>query len=254
MVKNFRYRITVDNRGKITCGKKRDNTNLPQSLEYFDLSDFPELIAWYGEKPSRLLVYFPTDTILDFFDTAYNAWYTSTTDKKGKRRTCNGETCLHFIEETINGKQYAAGEETDCICNQLDEKDKNRCRYDCYFKTYIGNPRTGKIENPCCYMITTHSDNSADAIYSELEKIKSLNSGILRMVPFELSVTMHEGPNRKRYPIMSLRVWGLLPQIREASKNLLGGLNIPFLETKQQQELPLKPEAKKPSRQPGEED
>jgi len=238
MVKNFRFRITVDNRGKITCGKKREGSEIPQSLDYLDISDFPELIAWYGPKPKRLLIYFPTDTIADFFDTAFNSWYTSTAGKKGKKRSCDGETCLHYIDEEINGKKYAAGEETECTCKSLAEDDKKRCRYDCYIKAYVGNPADGKIENPCCYMFTTHSDNSADGIYSELEKIKLLNMGVLRMIPFELSVAMHDGPAGKRYPIISLRVWGLLTQIREASKNFLGGLPAPFLESEKQLPAP----------------
>lgn len=244
MVKNFRFRITVDNRGKITCGKKREGSEIPQSLDYFDVSDFPELGAWYGPKPKRLLIYFPTDTVADFFDTAFNAWYTSSAGKKGKKRSCDGETCLHYIDEEINGKQYAAGEETECICKALEENDKKRCRYDCYLKAYIGNPENGKIENPCCYMFTTHSDNSADGIYSELEKIKLLNMGVLRMIPFELSVAMHDGPAGKRYPIISLRVWGLLTQIREASKNFLGGLPAPFLETQKGLPAPVEVERK----------
>jgi len=256
MVKSFKYRITVDNRGKISCGKKREGSELPQSLDYFDISDFPELMKWYGEKPKRLLVFFPTDNILDFFDTAYNVWYTTTAGRKGERRTCDGETCLHYIDENIAGIQYAAGEETECICKKLAEDDKNRCRYDCYFKTYVGNPTNGQIENPCCYMFSTHSDNSADSIFSELDKIKSLNHGILRLIPFELSVAMHDGPGGKRYPIISLRVWGFLSTIKESSQ--AGQLQIPFIENapvppESKQETPPLPWEKKTETKPSEE-
>lgn len=243
MVKNFKYRITIDNRGKITCGKKRDNSEIPQSLDYFDISDFPELVKWYGLKPSRLLIYFPTDTIEDFFNTAFNSWYTTSAGKVGKRRSCDGETCLHFIDEEINGEKYVAGEETECICKSLGEKDKHKCRYDCIFKAYVGNPITGKIENPCCYMFSTHSDNSADAVYSELDKIKILNSGSLKMIPFELSVKMHESAGNRKYPIISLRVWGLLPEIRDASKNFLGGLPAPFAPDAPALNAPAEPQA-----------
>jgi hypothetical protein len=132
--------------------------------------------------------------------------------------------CLHRINETINGIDFAAGEESECLCEKLAEDSKDRCRFDCYFKVFIGNPKTGNIENSSCYLFTTHSQNSADAIFSELDKVKSLNMGVIRFIPFILSVKMCSGKTdaAHKFPIWSLQVMGMLADIRKRAGGLIG--------------------------------
>ena len=249
MVKKVRYRFTVDGRGKISSGEKKNN--LPHALDYFDISDFPELVKMYGEKPTQLIIKFPSDEILDFFDTSFNSWGTGA---KGpvKKRACDGETCIHRISEKINGIDYAAGEETGCICESLPEDSKDRCRFDAWMKAFVCD-KTGLIENTSCYMFTTHSQNSADAIYSELMKIKELNQGILRYVPFLLSVKMCSGKLEaiKKFPIWSLQVIGLLSEIRANSGKMIGGGSVPLLmegQIEQKPNIPETPESSDPKK------
>lgn len=214
MIKDIKYRVTIDGRGKISSGKKSEK-GFPQSLPYFDVSDFRELEKTYGMAPAKLLVYFPSDNIPDFFDCNYVAWAKKEGDPV-KRRQCDGERCIHRIDEQIMGKQYAAGEESECICQTLHLDEKSACRYEAYLRAWVGDPQTGKIENTSCYLFNTHSKNSGDAIYSELEKIKSLN-GTLRGVPFVLSVKMVSGKltARQKFPIWQLQVLGTLSKLQQ---------------------------------------
>ena|SRR3990167_2110476 len=234
MITNIRFRITTDQRGKISTGKKSD-AGYPQSLDYFYIDDFPELIKAYGNKPQKLLVYFPSDIIQDFFDCNYVLYGGGLGGKKGtKIRSCDSETCIHRIAEEVEGVKYEAGEETECICDSLPEIVKREkdgkevpnpqlCKYSMYFKAFIALPTTGKVDFPTCFMFESHSKNTGDAIFSELEKIKALNQGILRNVPFLLTVKMIEGKTdaKMRFPIWNLQAVGTLSQIQENTSHLL---------------------------------
>jgi len=212
MIQNRRYRILCDERAKITSGEKTDKGR-PRSLSYFDVSPFPELVKEYGDKPEELYLYFPSDNIPDFFNDEYNL-YGSNNQKK---RSCDGVTCIHRIPETVNGVTYEAGQESPCVCKDLPEKDKNKCKYVMYLKAWIVLLSTGKIENPLCYIFRTHSKNSGDTIYSELEKMKILTGGVLRGVKFQINVRMVAGKDdaKKRFPIWSLQSVGMMSDIRQ---------------------------------------
>jgi len=210
MIVDIKTRINCDSRGKITTGKKSDK-GYPQSTDYFVIDEFPELQVAYGLQPKKLVLFFPSDNIIDFFDCNYVAYGNET-----KIRQCNGETCLHRIDENINGIQYKAGQETDCICANMEHNDKKRCRYVAYFKAWVADPKLGKVDNPLCYLFQTTSKNSGDTIFSELEKIKALNNGVLRNVPFGLSVEMVSGREqaKMKFPIWHLQAIGFLTDIR----------------------------------------
>ena len=212
MIQNRKYRILCDPRAKITSGTKSEE-GYPKSLHYFDISAFPELIEAYGSEPEELYLYFPSDNIPDFFNDEFNL-YGSNGQKK---RSCDGVTCIHRIKETINGVTYEPGQESPCVCKDLPESDKNRCKYVMYLKAWIALPDTWKIENPLCYLFMTHSRNSGDNIYSELEKIKTLAGGILRGIKFQINVRMVAGKDdaKKRFPIWSLQSVGMMSDIRE---------------------------------------
>ncbi len=217
MIKDIQARINVDHRGKITTGKKSDK-GYPQTTDYFVVDDFPELKKCYGEKPQKLVLFFPSDNIADFFDCNYVLYGNET-----KLRQCDGETCLHRIDEDISGKKFKAGSESECICKTLLTDEKKKCRYVAYIKAWIADPKLGRVENPLCYLLQTGSKNSGDTIFSELEKIKSLNMGILRGVPFGLSVEMVGGRDnaKVKFPIWHLQAIGLLSEIKQRTGFML---------------------------------
>jgi len=232
MIKNVKMRISVDNRGKISTGRKNPETGYPQSLDHFDITDFQELVSVYGDKPDKIVVVFPTDEVSDFFDCNYMLYGKQKGDAVLKRR-CDGEECIHRIKETVGGKTYEQGEFSSCVCSDLPEmieddkhpgKEKpnpERCKYGAWLKAFVLNPHTKKIENPNCYFFETHSKNSGDAVLSEIEKIKALNMGVIRGIPFILSVKMVSGKTSatQKFPIWNLQVVGMLSEIRE--KNLM---------------------------------
>jgi hypothetical protein len=213
MIKNIQLKVSADPRGKIKSGMKNAK-GLPQSLDYFNIDKFPDLQAAYGLKPSMLIVFFPTNNITDFFDCNYVLY-----GKETKIRSCDGERCIHRIDEEIGGTKYAAGEESECTClkHKIGDKDKKRCKYHAYFKAYIALPQTGKVDSPMCFLFETGSHNTGENVLSELEKIRVLNNGVLLGVPFALSVKMVSGKEsaKTKFPIWTLTPIGLLSEIRK---------------------------------------
>jgi hypothetical protein len=225
----------VDPRGKIKSGMKAKNSQgveYPKSLDYFNIDKFDELKAAYGEKPAALVVKFPSDELIDFFDCNFELYG----GRKGEGeagtliRRCDGETCIHRIKESVDDhkgsvKIYAAGEETPCICQDIDEKDKQRCRYSAYLKAWIVLPQTGNIENPLCYLFETHSQNSGDAIMSAINDVRILTGGTIRGVTFSLAVKMVSGKTdaKQKFPIWTLLPIGTVSGMREAAGRLVAG-------------------------------
>lgn len=225
MIKHIRTRITIDPRGKIKTGRMATNgeKSYPQSLDHFNIEKFPELQDAYGNEPKSLILYFPSDEILDFFDCNFELYKGGSKTKAGtKIRQCDGDTCIHRMTEHIGGNEYGAGEESPCVCQALPEDSKERCKYVAYLKAWIALPQTMKVENHLCYRLETHSQNSGDAIYSELSKIKILNNGALRGVPFALSVDMigKKDDVKRVFPIWTLRAIGTVTEIRDRSLQL----------------------------------
>lgn len=218
MIKNIQLRVSADPRGKIKSGMKNAK-GLPQSLDYFNVSKFPELEIAYGLKPAMLIVFFPTDNITDFFDTNYDRWGRAKgKDKEGVLiRRCNGEVCVHRIDETIDGTKYAAGEESECVCRKHSDKMKQdeKCRWITSFSAYIATPQTGKINSPMCYRFES-SENSGKNILSQLEQFKVVNNGSLLGVPFALSVKMVSGKKAKeKFPVWNIIPIGTLTEIKK---------------------------------------
>lgn len=226
MIKNFRMRISVDKRGHISSGRKRES-GFPQALHYFDVSDFPELIDAYGHEPDKLVVMLPSNNIEDFFDEERSCWRGF--QKGVKLRSCNEETCIHRVDETVAGVKYAAGEETGCICVNLPDKVPNpnkagelmnnpdKCTYYASLKAFVAIPPRFNVDNAACYKFITHSANSGGHIKSEIMKIHAAQRGNLWGIPFEISVVMVPGKddNKKRYPIWHFQMRGLFSDLRE---------------------------------------
>ena len=244
MIKNFRARVMVDPRGKIKTGMKgktKEGKEYPKSLDHFNLAKFPELREAYGEKPAALVVQFPSNEPIDFFDCNFEHWAKAKEQEQGTLiRRCDGETCLHRINETVAGKTYAAGEESKCVCIDLEDGKKDsaaarqRCKYTAYLKAWVVLPQTGKIENPLCYLFETHSRNSGDAIFSALNDVRVLTGGVLRGITFSLSVKMVGGKEdaKQKFPIWTLIPLGTVSSMRAAANRQLN-------ETPATQLLPL---------------
>lgn len=243
-------RINVDKRGKITTGikKKSESTGkeYPSTTDYFVIDDFPELKVIYGEKPKKLMLVFPTNTIEDFF-TADMVLYGS---NNAMIRKCDGDKeCIHRIDEelTLTGqldedgnlietetykKKYVAGEFTECVCKLMQEKiEKNGkeirnpklCNCAMYLKAFIIDYRTKKIVSPLCYLFYSGSLNTASNIYSELKKIQTIVGGRIAGLPFGLSVDMVSGKTdaKVKYPIWNLQVLGTMAQLELAAESFL---------------------------------
>jgi hypothetical protein len=207
---DIRPRISADRRGKITTGTKSEK-GFPKSLDYFDVQKFPELIDAYGKAPDKLIVYVPSNNIEDFYRTEYHLYGGNQT----KKRTCDGTTCLHHIDETIDGISYKAGQETECICKNLPDDSKETCKGYMSLKVFIADMK-GVVINPICYFFESHSTNTADNLYSELQKAWRLLNGRLVGIPFLLSVNMISGKDAKqKFPIWSLQTLGTVRQITE---------------------------------------
>ena len=140
MIKDIKARISCDPKGKITTGKKSEK-GYPQSTDYFVIEEFPELVAAYGTQPKKLVLFFPSDNIEDFFDCNYVNY-----GKETKIRQCDGVTCIHRINEEIAGQSFTAGQESDCVCKELPEyitkndkqvKNPKRCSYVAYMKAWV---------------------------------------------------------------------------------------------------------------------
>lgn len=194
MRKNYKRRIAVDTRKKITTGYKglsKNGKEIPKKADHFVLMHpetgevfFPELIEFYGEKPKEMYVMFPSDDYSEFFDDNFNLW----TSTHNKRRQCDGETCLHVIDEEVKGVKYKAGTESECICekfglreSEVKEEKAIACSCDMLLKAYILNPENSKIISPTCYMFYSGSVNTADNLRSQLERFKRLSG-----IPFKL--------------------------------------------------------------------
>lgn len=200
MIKNLQIRLNCDKRGRITSGIKTDK-GYPKAVDYFVVEDFPEIVAEYGNQPKKLIIAFPVNDIISLFDCNYVLYGNQT-----KIRQCDGERCVHRIDEEINGIKYKAGEESECICEKLEDDDKRRCKAIMYLKAWILR-KDGSLLSPNIYLFQSGSENSASNIYSELEKVRFLNSEILQHIPFGLSVEMMGSKDeaKKKFPIWNLQ-------------------------------------------------
>jgi hypothetical protein len=227
MIKTRKVSVATDPRGKITTGMKRPGSELPMSTDYFVIDDFPELVAVYGPKPTTLLVMPPADNISEIFDDNFVLWG-GKPDHATKVRQCDGETCLHRIAETIGTESFGAGEETECTCKKLDlfestneQLKRKACKYSMYFRAFVANPNTRKIDSTLPFLFQTHSLNSGSNIHSALENMAGLTAMItggtvkLGLQEFQLSVKMVEAKfdAKQKFPIWNLTPVGTIAMI-----------------------------------------
>jgi hypothetical protein len=229
MRKNWRMRISSDRRGKITTGiktKSKAGKDIPKSLDYFNISKFPELVAVYGEKPDKLFIVFPSDNIDVFFQTEYVLWAKKGEGRAWKKRSCDGEVCTHHVPETLNKVKYDRGDTHECFncgTNDCDLDPDHQCK--CYtgFGAYVLDPGTGRVILFRPYRFQTNSVNSSDNILSELSKIFEQYGGIPK-IPFMLSVKMQETQTKDGgkniYPLWDCQAYGTVDQINQLAERL----------------------------------
>lgn len=218
MRKDIKIRISCDVRGKITTGEKglsKEGKEIPKSLDYFDISDFTELRAAYGEKPNKLVLIFPSNNIEDFIFTEYSQW-----GGKGKtavkKRYCDGESCTFNAADKVNGKAIEPGTSCPCVCKQFNLTGDDACKCYTSIKAFVVNPNTGKIENHIPYKFENHSVNSSDNVLTEIIKISQITGGRLMGVPFLMSVTMKEtlkAGEKRKFPIWSIQAVGKIDNV-----------------------------------------
>lgn len=224
MIKDIKFKIPVDSRGSITSGIKATNSEgkeYPKAVDYFVVNDFKELLNSYGDKPTKLLLFLPSNEIEECLDVNYVLYGSN----QQKIRQCDGENCYHRIANEIEGiAKFTAGSTTPCICKQyeLAEDHKKKCRTFFWMKAFIADYKLAKVENPHCYLFKSGSKNSAENILSELVKIKKLTGGLLFGIPFLLSVNMvpSSKDSKRKFPIWSLESMGTLTQLKEWNENL----------------------------------
>ena len=256
---DLKKRVSVDQRGKITTGIKKQNSEgveYPTATDYFVIDDFPELKAIYGDKPNRLMIVFPNHQLETFF-AADNVLYGS---NHQQLRKCNGsDECIHKINEEIDlvGKyddtgqtdedgnpliiqtepykaKYVAGEITKCICKIMPQtvinpktrreiKNPKLCRCAMYLKAYIVNYKTGKPVQPTPYMFYSGSENTASNIYSKITDTLNMFGGKIAGMPFALSVKMVSSKREanKKYPVWEIQTLGTMELLEQAAQVFL---------------------------------
>ena len=223
MIKDLKYKIPCKSGGNITSGIKvlsSNNKEIPKAVDYFNIMDFPELVQAYGEKPNKLVLFFPTNKIEDFLD-INNVLYGS---NNALIRKCDGVNCFHRIDNEVEGHKFTSGSTTPCICKEyeLPRTHKKVCKPFFWMKAFVGDIKLGKVDSPMCYLFKSGSKNSAENIISELEKVKNLTGGSLIGIPFGLLVKMvpsAEKPN-VRYPIWELQGLGSITQMIEWNESV----------------------------------
>lgn len=235
-----RLKIQTDRRGKISSGKKGP-TGLPMKLDYFDVSDFQELVQAYGDKPKALIVVLPSDNIPDFLGDSYTLYGGKPGKDATKIRTCDGNNCVHRIDEQILGEKFTAGEITDCVCKSLGlfetedkELKKKACRYRAYFKAFVAD-KSGRVITPLPILFETGSINSGSNIGSTVAQMQFITSSMtggksmIAFLPFIIVVKMVSSAKRANltFPIWHMYPVGSMAQIRnrliEVAKRFGGG-------------------------------
>lgn len=209
---------------KISAGysipnEKSPNGKQPKSADHFIITHpengecyFPEIADLYGNEPKELYVTFPSDNHTDFYKEDFKRWG----GNNSKISVCDGETCSFYFDYQIGSQKYKAGQKIACPCKALNlfetedkELKKKASRVDLYLTMMILNPNILLDESlepadrivpisPLCYIFEAHSINTADNIFSELDRYKKLAN-----YPFVLSVKKVKG-NNSSYPLTYL--------------------------------------------------
>ena len=172
----------VDRRRPITSGRptgKIRANGIPEgeSLEYFNVDEYPEIKAHYGNQPDKLVIYFPSNILEHFFTYRRVTWGSNHKTK----RVCDGKKFfVRFKQQDEkgndgpygNGRIYEPGNDYEC------QWPKCECRHDVQFYAFIANPVTGGIITNNQIRFKTTSKNNGDHIWTQLKLRQKILLGL----------------------------------------------------------------------------
>lgn len=185
-----------DTRGTITTGRRNPQTNQPESLDYFNVEKFEEILHYYGKKPATFIIAFPSEYPKEFITFRCVQWGKN----RETKRVCNRKTFFVRFdqfkckdEENNTNIFYRVGENYPC------EFPACACTVDFSFLAFVLNPQTGKSINWLPIKFKNTSFSAGQRFLTELE----LRKGLVKYHPFKLWVEMKKSGMNK-FP-----VWGL---------------------------------------------
>ena len=242
----FKTKYQADKRGSITSGLRGKK----QSIDYFRITDFEELVRVYGDKPDKLVISFPSNNTEDFIN-AFKGEYGSNHKLKricdGDRfsvkydhqdRVCKVDGNGRKVKTIVDGREKIiyreTGEwlrmDTDYKCNF----PKCPCGMNFNFLAFVCDYRLCDEEDvadmrpvtPYLYRFGTHSINIYNAFKTEWNL--RLAQGIsLIGLKYIISVKMGGAGNIK-YPIWELT---MPPQRLHSIPNFKSLMAVPTEET-----------------------
>ena len=191
MIKNRKdQKIRLPRIGTIKVGEK-DDKDLPTSLDYFIITgDYADAVRKkYGDKPSELEVFFPSNDIEVNLDEMYRCYGAS-----GLKCIGNGETFTQFTDK------YKEPDKCPCWRNDPPEGTKKECFESMRLSFVIkGIGVTG------LWQFASKSENSMNNLRASMNLVLNA-TGTLVGIPFLLKVKMEEsnisGVNHK-FPVIS---------------------------------------------------
>jgi len=236
MIKDLDRKLNCK-KGPITSGIKaiseRTGNEYPKAVDYFDISKHPELIASYGEKPNKLVIFAPMARRQDFVDSDYVLYGSN----QQKIRRCNGKECFVRVTHDVDSHHFEAGQEIPCLCKELElaEDHKKRCRASFWMKVHVADLKKGRVVEIDPYLFKNGSVNSASNIVSEFDRIQEVFGSLLR-IPFGLEVEMVAGSRdaKTKFPIWKLHCLADIPTIERLTE--VREMIIPGREPKQIEE------------------
>jgi hypothetical protein len=210
--------MPVETQGGNTRGK---------SLDYFNVSAFPELVEAYGQQPKRLMLVLPHSDIESVFQSEWQTWGKSKkrTDAKGKKiRQCDGETCVFHLDKMVLGEKYGKGQAVPCICKEkeLDTDHKEHCASRTVLVAYVVSPKTGMLTSALPYRFETGSVGSAEQVFTELQRLSIFTQQNLFCQMLLLEVRMHQGEKEGKatnFPLWHAQPPGDVMEIQRIAKN-----------------------------------
>lgn len=246
------FKETPDKRGRISAGepivctkchgKNADKCQrcqgkgfLPKSLDYFNVTKFPEIMAVYGDKPTKLIVTYPPfgSNIDDFLTYIYGTYNSA----NRRARICNLEQFYVKYDQKVPDNEknnpeneffgskkeefYKAGKGKEKIFYPC---MKPYCACGCLFMPmfFVLHPDKPKALHNQPIMFRTKSEESAPLLYTALRKYAHIIRGMI----FELTVTM-VNDGTKKFPSFDLKpVAHINPEIGPADLKIGGILDV----------------------------
>lgn len=188
--------------GKIRLGIRKETktgSQYPSEVEYFVLTDAPEVAKVYGPEPTEIDVIFTNDDLDSVIPTWYRFYAGGFKGKDGKivggklqckgdgpRKGANGETipgtASHYAKKDPITKMIPT---RGCLGEKCpdwrDAKGNQQCKQ--AMNVMVMLPRVSAYG---VYQIDTTSWRSIRSFWDQLRWVKRLNNGMIRGVPFKI--------------------------------------------------------------------